>query len=158
METYEELYDIYGDWMTSCDVATALGRPGAHISSHAWPLEGLHGTKRKVDGRQRCWWYSTYEIAMKIDARRKQEEEAVRHDKTLCRTCVYRDWLSGADRTLVCAYSRHLGHHTRHWHKLHGVENALDSAHCPFYEKGDHKHLPSSEGDPLFGGRRSFET
>lgn len=157
METYEQLYAKYGDWMCCSNVAEAIGRAPSNVDSHHWPLEGLRGQKLRGNGKQTRWYYSTYEIARRIEKRRQEEEEKNRYDKTLCRTCVWRDSL-WADPSIICAYSQHPGHHTRHWHALHGTPNALDSGNCPFYEKGARKHLPPSGVFPIYGGRSSFDT
>lgn len=154
MGTYENLKAAYGEWMSAKQVGEALGRT-CHVDRNAWPLAGLPAEKKEGTGRKAPvhWAWRTWDIANRIDERREKKETTSRLNKTLCKSCVYRDWISGADRALACAYSAQPGHHTRHWHALHGVENALDSAHCPFYEKGDRKHLPSAEYFPLFGGR-----
>lgn len=158
METYKELHAKYGDWMDSHQVAEAIGRNVGHISRHNWPLDGLRGRKDRINGKSSRWVYSTYDIALKIEKRDREEYEKNRFDKTLCKTCIYRDFLSGIDRTLTCAYSAHPGHHTRTWHAKNGIPNALDMAHCPFYIEGDSKPLPRMDVFPRYGGRRSFDT
>lgn len=158
METYEQLYAKYGDWMSCANVAEALGRSPSNIDSHHWPLDGLRGQKLRGNGKQTRWYYSTYEIARKIEKRRQEEAEKKHYDKTLCKTCIYRDFLSGADRTLTCAYSAQPGHYTRTWHAQNDIPNAMDMAHCPFYIQGDQKPRPCMDIFPRYGGRRAFDT
>lgn len=158
METYERLHAQYGDWMDARQLAEALGRSATHISTHQWPLDGLHGRKDRPGGKSARWVYSTYDIALKIEKREREEYEKNRFDKTLCQTCIYRDFLSGADRTLICAYSAQPGHNTRTWHAQNDIPNALDMANCPFYIEGDRKSLPRMDVFPRHGGRRAFDT
>lgn len=159
MGTYDELKARYGEWMRREDIVEATGIGSAGSPGH-YAVRGAARCSRTVNGRYRVF-YRTEDVARNIEQHDSQLKNAKKREqnKHLCRTCRWRSRYStdaGAD--LHCSYCMHPPHHTKHWHKAHGMENALDIAHCPFYERGQHEHIPmiSAYIHPL--ERKYFDT
>lgn len=146
MGKYEELRAKYGEWMKREDVSVEVGRTSV-LTSGARDHYGLKGVETKeaiVNGRHRIL-FATKDVARNIEAHGAAQEKKQKHKQArhLCGTCRWRSrYSTGYEANMFCAYCMHPGHKTKHWHKAHGVPNALDTAHCPFYEKGRHERLP----------------
>lgn len=147
--SYEELRDKYGEWVTRAQIREFSGIEVTK-SKNAWVVRGVDRKKGSVIGiGQTC------SIAYKLSSVLRNIEERGERDlslkglkkrQKLCRTCRWRsaEQNRGGD-AIFCAYCLQVDHHTKHWHKEHGMPNALDMLRCPFYEEGDSEKLPMSE-------------
>lgn len=157
MDTRRRLLAEYGEWMSAPQVGAEIGRKVVRRCD--WPLRNCPTKKcLRAETHRVISLYDTRVIAERIEQHEREEAEKKHYDKTLCQTCIYRDFLSGLDRTLTCAYSAHPGHNTRTWHAKNDIPNALDMANCPFYIEGDQKPIPRMDVFPRHGGRRAFDT
>lgn len=146
MGKYEELKAKYGEWMKREDVSEALGRTSTltgEMKNH-YGLKGVRTKEAVVNGRHRIL-FATEDVARNIEDRgaEQKKKQKRKQDRHLCGTCRWRSrYSTGWETNMFCSYCMHPPHKTKHWHKAHGMENALDTAHCPFYEKGRHEPLP----------------
>lgn len=146
MGRLEELRGKYGEWMKSDDVIEATGI-GSSCSPGHYAVKGAKQRRMVVKGRRRLL-YRTADIARNLDKHDEQlaETEATPAAKSpLCRSCRWSSKDNRSSSTLYCAYCLQPGHKTKHWHKEHGIVDALDIEHCPFYVPGQRERLPGSD-------------
>lgn len=146
MGRYDEWRERYGEWMKSEDVVEATGINSACSPGH-YAIRGAAQYKTVVDGRRRLL-YRTADIAFNIDrheAQLRERQAAPAARSSLCKTCCWSSADGGRTAPLYCAYCLQPGHHTKHWHKEHGIVDALDVEHCPFYVRGERVSLPSQD-------------
>lgn len=146
---YEILREKYGDWVTRAQIKEFSGLKVAN-RSNAWAIQGVERKRNKPMGTKGASSivYKLSSVLRNIEEHTEKDlsRKGIKARQKLCRTCRWRSTeASRGNDAIYCAYCLQIGHHTKHWHKEHGIPNALDMLHCPFYEKGDSERLPMSE-------------
>lgn len=147
--SYEELRDKYGDWITRAQISAEFGLKVSN-RANTWLIQGVERKKANPRGTKgaSCVVYKLSSVLHNLEAHKERDfsQKGVKARQKLCRTCRWRsaEQNRGGD-AIFCAYCLQVDHHTKHWHKEHGMPNALDMLRCPFYEEGDSEKLPMSE-------------
>lgn len=150
LEDFEVLRERYGGWVNRQQAAEIAGLQSIK-SVDSWVVRGVE-RRKEPNGRSKD--VTVYRLAgVYRNIERKLDDrlslKAIKERQKLCKTCRWRssEGSRGGD-AIFCAYCLQPGHHTKHWHKAHGVEDALDMLRCPFYEVRDSEALPMSEWFP----------